>query len=92
MLREKFLVASCVITGGGAALPGIAEYFEEKTGLISRIGLPRNCTGEDAIINSPAYTGAIGLLKYDINQEMPSYTRGTKGRRGGLLDWLKKFF
>jgi len=92
ILREKFLIASCVVTGGGAALPGIAEYFEEKTGLTSRIGLPINCIGDDAVINSPAYTGAIGLLKYDINQEMPSYTRGANTRRGGLLDWLKKFF
>ncbi|MCD6412662.1 MAG: cell division protein FtsA [Elusimicrobia bacterium] len=86
------MIASCVVTGGGAKLPGIAEFFQERTGIITRLGLVRNCIGDDEVVNDPAYTAAIGLLKYDITKEAPTLGGKSGHRRKGLIEWLRKIF
>lgn len=89
---EPELIASCVVTGGGASLPGIAEYLEEKIGIVTRIGLARNCIGDNAVVGDPSYTSVLGLLKYDTSKEVPT-PRGRSGpRRKGLIELLKKIF
>ncbi len=86
------MIASCVVTGGGAKLPGIAEFFQEKTGIITRLGLVRNCIGDDEVVNDSSYTAAIGLLKYDITKEAPALGGKLGHRRKGLIELLKKIF
>jgi len=86
------LIASCVVTGGGASLPGIVEYVEDKTGIVTRMGLVRNCVGDNAVIGGPSYTSVLGLLKYDATKEVPSPRGRTGPRRKGLIEILKKIF
>ncbi|MFH1620390.1 MAG: hypothetical protein ABIG11_10885, partial [bacterium] len=86
------LIASCVITGGGAKLPGIAEYVHDKIGVVTRLGYAQNCRGDDALVNDLSYTSALGLLKYDFRKEAPTLG-GRKGRRRkGLFELLGKIF
>ena len=61
--------ASLVISGGVAALPGIAELATEVLGVVARVGE----SGDDAILlreeepllelRGPAYASILGLLR-----------------------------
>jgi cell division protein FtsA len=60
---EKQLIAGIVVTGGGAQLRNITQYFEFITGMDTRVGYPTehlSNSGED--ITSPMYATGIGLI------------------------------
>lgn len=76
-LNDKFareglnqqLAAGIVITGGAAQIKGLVEVAEEVFGNIQvRIGKPQNIKGLVDDINSPAYSTAVGLLRYKNNE------------------------
>ena len=72
-LNDKFareglkqqLAAGVVITGGAAQIEGLVEVAEEVFGNIQvRIGKPQHIQGLADDVNSPAYSTAVGLLRY----------------------------
>src|SRR5262249_17399120 len=67
---EEMLTSGIVLTGGCAALKGMAELAEEVFHMPVRLGLPFNpvfSSLPDAV-NNPRYSTAIGLLLYGFQQ------------------------
>lgn len=79
------LGAGIVLTGGGAALKGVAELAEKVFNLPCEVGRPRNCAGLSFSVDSPELASAVGMLRYVVRAEE---TRSTD--RGGLKEvWNK---
>lgn len=64
--RSRKLPGGVVITGGGAKMPGIADFAKEKLQLAARIGKLQPIHGLIDTIDDPAYFTAIGLLMLDM--------------------------
>lgn len=60
----ELLPAGCVLTGGGAMLPGTAELAEKILGMPVRLGEPRDVGGLRDTVDSPIHATAVGLVKY----------------------------
>ena len=64
--RSRKLPGGIVITGGTAALPGLAEFAREHLQLPARIGKVRGLTGLVDTVDTPAFATAAGLMLLDI--------------------------
>ena len=64
--RSRKLPGGIVIVGGGAALPGLAEFAREKLQLPVRIGKIRGLEGLADTVDDPAFATATGLMMLDI--------------------------
>ena len=53
-----------VLTGGGAELNGIADYFQQSLGRAVRIGRPRGLVGLPEAHSGPAFATLSGLVYY----------------------------
>ncbi|MDA9163712.1 cell division protein FtsA [Rickettsiaceae bacterium] len=96
-IQEKYNKASMdhliakrmVITGGGAALPGIkslaAEMFQRQV----RIAKPENIPGFAENYNPCTYASVIGMIKSKSLQYQKNYF---KSDRYGEAGWFKKTF
>jgi cell division protein FtsA len=56
--------SGCVLTGGGAKLPGMAEHVENMLRTSARIGLPVPLSRMPEELIDPEYSTLIGLLLY----------------------------
>jgi cell division protein FtsA len=56
--------SGCVLTGGGAKLPGVAEHVENMLRTSARIGLPVPLSRMPEDLIDPEYSTLIGLLLY----------------------------
>ena len=67
-LREggvlEALGAGCVLTGGGAKLPGILEVTESQLRVSARAGLPVRLSNMPGELVHPGFSTAIGMLLY----------------------------
>ena len=65
------LIAGIVLTGGGANLKGIAQYFKLIINLETRLGINKvTKTNEGVDINCPSFSTSIGLLIQDIESSL----------------------
>ncbi|HSX15466.1 MAG TPA: cell division protein FtsA [Candidatus Saccharimonadales bacterium] len=64
--RARKLPGGVVITGGTAALPGLAEFARDKLQLPARIGKVRGLAGLVDTVDTPAFATATGLMLLDI--------------------------
>jgi cell division protein FtsA len=93
---DGLLPAGVVLTGGTAALQGIADLGREYMQLPVRVGYPRGVSGMVDTISSPAYATSIGLLLWNLKQGPPSPQQASQlarppgGRR--LFKWVSDFF
>lgn len=78
VLKERKIPAGLVITGGGAKLEKIADFFKQKTKLPCRIGFPLFFDLED-----PAFSLVAGVLYLASQQE---------SEERGYFSKFKKFF
>jgi len=62
--RSGRLPAGVVLTGGGAKLNGLVEFTKNKLRLPAALGYALNVTSVTDKINDPAFTTAIGLVKW----------------------------
>jgi cell division protein FtsA len=53
-----------VLTGGGAELNGIADYFQQSLGRAVRVGRPRGLTALPEAHSGPAFATLAGLVYY----------------------------
>ena len=88
-----------VITGGGSQLLGLREHAARMLGKQVRIGKPVFIPGLIDSASSPAFSCAIGMLKYIENRPMEddlfdSHRRksGISSRSTRLLQWIKENF
>jgi cell division protein FtsA len=58
------LGAGCVLTGGGAMLPGMLDVTESQLRVPARSGLPVRLSNMPAELAHPSFSTAIGLLLY----------------------------
>lgn len=87
---EGNLPGGIILAGGGALLQGCEQACEQVLGMNARLGLPQEIRGPNEIISNPAYTGAIGILKYRSLSESPR--SGSKIMFGSsLFKKLQKF-
>lgn len=92
---EDFLAGGLVLTGGAAAMPGMAELGDEILNLSVRVGVPRGVKGLSSILGDPALSTAYGLalfasLPYREDIPQPMLPCRPPKKRGRLLGWLRK--
>ena len=103
MRRE--LGAGVVLTGGGAALPGMVELAADVFGSGVRTGAPVDrVTGLDDAVASPRFATVVGLAQYAAarltigaagsggRRAEPERARAWTGSRGRVKSWLQDFF
>ena len=61
---EKALGGGCVLTGGGALLPGMLDVAESQLLVKARTGLPVRLSHMPGELVHPGYSTAIGMLLY----------------------------
>lgn len=61
---DGVFVASCVLSGGGAMLPGACDLCSEVLGMPVRLGRPRDVLDPRQIVGSPIYATGVGMLRY----------------------------
>ena len=64
--KSRKLPGGVVFVGGGAKMPGLAEYAKHKLQLPSKIGSVRGVSGLSDIVAEPEYATAVGLMLLDI--------------------------
>jgi cell division protein FtsA len=90
---EGLLPAGIVLTGGTAQLRNLTYIAEKIMGVPARVAKPRNLVGLVDRLQSPAYSTAVGLLRWgisDYNTFRPNRTEvpSTGGRLKELLGRL----
>lgn len=86
--KSGMLPAGIVLTGGGAKLPGIVEVAKKKLKLPVTLGYPVGITGRNDKVSDLAFTTAIGLVQWGINEAPERSTR--KGLQIGNYKPLQK--
>ena len=87
---DGLLPAGLVITGGSAQLRGMRELGRQVLGMPVRVGGPHDLVGLADTISTPAYTTAIGLLKWGERQGDAVVRR--KRSTPGLGERMRAFF
>ena len=64
--QHKQLSSGVVLTGGGANMPDIADFFKAYVKLPTAIGSSHKYTGVSEKITDPGYSTAIGLMLEDM--------------------------
>lgn len=78
VLRSGFseLAASgLVITGGSAALPGLAEVAEQVFNMPVRTGVPNHIGGLVDVVRNPMYATGVGLVLHAMNGKAKKHFR-----------------
>ena len=94
---EELLGSGIVLTGGSAKMPGALELGEDIFQLPVRLGLPRNVSGMQDVINNPIFSTGIGLLLYGYQMQSQSERRfapgqGIRGIVGRIKNWFQGNF
>jgi len=84
--RSGKLPAGVVLTGGGAKLPGLLELAKKKFRLPASLGYALDVASPLEKVNDIAFTTAIGLLRWSVNQQ----TAGDNGLRLPKLGSFKQ--
>ncbi|MFP5206728.1 MAG: cell division protein FtsA [Acidobacteriota bacterium] len=61
---ENALGAGCVLTGGGAMLPGLLDVTESQLRAPARIGMPVRISQMPGELTHPGYAASVGMLLY----------------------------
>jgi cell division protein FtsA len=83
------LGAGCVLTGGGAMLPGMLDVAESQLRAPARMGLPVRLSHMPQELNHPAWAVAIGIVLYANRTRM---TRAAEENNSSLRNKLRAVF
>jgi len=75
---QSDLITGAVITGGGSLLEGLPERAEQILGLPVRVGYPMGFVTKNDEIFHPAFSTALGLLRYAETAQDAETTEVTK--------------
>lgn len=70
--RSGLLPAGLVLTGGGSKTPGLIELAKKRLRLPVQLGYPMNVTSYTDRVQDLAFTTAIGLVQWGINETGPT--------------------
>lgn len=87
--RSGLLPAGAVLTGGGSKLRGIVEEAKQTLRLPAVMGYPLSLIGTSDLVNDPAYSTAIGLVKWGSDM---LNIGGQSTNRGDFWGSIKKTF
>jgi len=92
-ISKTILPAGVVLSGGGAYLPGLAALIKEKLKLPVRIAKPVNIQGDIEEQNDPAFSVAIGLVLWGVEEEFKRMRGGKTmpGSKNVFLKWLNRW-
>ncbi|MEK7596115.1 MAG: cell division protein FtsA [Patescibacteria group bacterium] len=91
--RNRLLPAGIVVTGGGANLADLAEFFRRGLQLPAQIGAPQNIRCDYNRFQDPKWSVAAGLCLYgfeDGKGYVPNLSE-IKGAGSVLSRWLRAF-
>jgi cell division protein FtsA len=71
------LGAGCVLTGGGAMLPGMLDIAESQLRVPARTGLPVRLSQMPGELVHPGFSAAIGMILYTQRMRMNTATQST---------------
>jgi cell division protein FtsA len=85
---DGLLPAGIVLTGGSASLRNIRHNASRVMNLPARVAMPEGLTGMADRLGDPAYSTAVGLLRFANRFDHPGETRtgGRRSRRDGGPD------
>lgn len=91
--RDRLLPAGIVVTGGGANLADLAEFFRRGLQLPAQIGAPQNIHCDYNRFKDPKWSVAAGLCLYGFEDEKDHLSdfSAIKGAGGVLARWLRAF-
>ena len=78
------LGAGCVLTGGGAMLPGMLDVTESQLRVPARTGLPLHLSRMPAELNHPSWSAAIGMALYANRTRSTRAAEETRSLRARL--------
>ncbi|MDP9025865.1 MAG: cell division protein FtsA [Candidatus Eremiobacteraeota bacterium] len=88
---RDLVLGEIVLTGGGAALPGICPIAEDIFGLPARVGTPQSIGGLTDAFTHPQYSTAVGLVIFGATGELES-SNGVRRNGGTMLNRLRNWF
>jgi cell division protein FtsA len=68
--RQGLLPAGVVLLGGGAKIPGLVDLAKEGLKLPAQVGFPLELEGVIDEVDDPAFTTAIGLILWSIDERI----------------------
>ncbi len=74
------LGAGCVLTGGGAMLPGMLDVTESQLRVPARIGMPVRLSHMPQELNHPSWAVGIGMVLYAHRTRMTREAEDSSGR------------
>lgn len=88
--RASQLPGGVVLTGGGALMPGLADFAKQALQLSARVARPEGYGGVADQIDSPAFAAATGLMLRDLASRTHTAPRarahdGGTGKVGGAV-------
>jgi len=86
--RFGLLPAGVVIVGGGANFPGIEELVKNYLKLPAKVGFPIHIDERKELVKNPAWSTAVGIALYGLENSKNQFMRG---RSGSFLRWLRTF-
>jgi cell division protein FtsA len=78
------LGAGCVLTGGGAMLPGMPDVAEMMLRVPARVGWPVQLSRMPRELARPEFSAAIGMLLYTHRTQISSAAESSTGLRSKL--------
>lgn len=90
--KAKKLPGGVVFVGGGANLPGLADFAKDKLQLPVKIGTVKGVSGLHDIVASPEHATAVGLMMLDalLAGDQGGRAHKSSSSEGGLGSRLKK--
>ena len=82
------LAAGIVVTGGTAALRGVAEMAEQVFEMPVRVGVPLGVGAMGDLAVDPRFATSVGLVRYGAGQ-WQGRGASSRAREGGLREWVK---
>lgn len=89
--RSGKLPAGVVLTGGGVMLPGLTDVAKRKFRLPATIGYPLEVSSPLERVNDPAFSTALGLVRWGASQVPASrgFSLPLRGAVTTVRGWLK---
>lgn len=90
--RSRKLPGGAVLVGGGAKLPGLAEFAREQLQLPARVGTLLPIGGLSDITDDLSYTSCIGLMLLDMILDSNSQGNAYDSEPASLIKSLTRVF
>ena len=90
--KSRKLPGGVVFVGGGANMPGLAEFAKNKLQLPAKIGSVRGISGLSDIVAAPEYATAVGLMLLDILLGASGDAPKKDHSQGGVFARIKNMF